>query len=101
MTEEVLRTKPHQSTATSILYRQRTLTSNHQCFQLELITVESDGQLNQSSEKPILVNAPSLPLAKGTGDCIQNDQHQRMMSSIRIICQKGSQFTTARQHSIY
>ena len=51
MTEEVLRTKPHQSTATSILDRQRALTSNHQYFQLELITVESDGQLNQSSEK--------------------------------------------------
>ena len=29
------------------------------------------------------MNAPYSPLAKGTGDWIQNDQHQRMMSSMK------------------
>ena len=50
-TEAVLRTKPHQSTATSILDRQKALTSRLQQSELEVDTLDDDGLLSQSSTK--------------------------------------------------
>ena len=50
-TEAVLRAKPHQSTATSILDRQKALTSRLQQSELELDTLDDDGLLSQSSTR--------------------------------------------------
>ena len=50
-TEAVLRAKPHQSTATSILDGQKAFTSRLQQSQLELDTLDDDGLLNQSSTR--------------------------------------------------
>ena len=48
-TEAVLRAKPHQSTATSILDRQKALISRLQQSELEVDTLDDDGLLRQSS----------------------------------------------------
>ena len=50
-TEAVLRAKPHQSTATSILDRQKALTSRLQQSELEVDTLDDDGLLSQSSTR--------------------------------------------------
>ena len=51
-TEAVLRAKPHQSTATLILDRQRALTSRLQRYELEVgDTLDDDGLLSQSSTR--------------------------------------------------
>ena len=50
-TEAVLRAKPHQSTATSILDRQKALTSRLQQYELEVDTLDDDGLLSQSSTR--------------------------------------------------
>ena len=48
-TEAVLRSMPHQSTATSILDKQKALTSRQQQSELEVDTLDDDGLLSQSS----------------------------------------------------
>ena len=50
-TEALLRAKPHQSTATSILDRQKALTSRLQQSELEVDTLDDDGLLSQSSTR--------------------------------------------------
>ena len=50
-TEAVLRAKPHKSTATSILDRQKPLTSRLQQSELEVDTLNDDGLLSQSSTR--------------------------------------------------
>ena len=50
-TEPVLGAKPHQSTATSILDRQKALTSRLQQSELEVDTLDDDGLLSQSSTR--------------------------------------------------
>ena len=50
-TEAVLRAKPRQSTATSILDRQKALTSRLQQSELEVDTLDDDGLLSQSSTR--------------------------------------------------
>ena len=50
-TEAVLRAKPHQSTATSILDRQKVLTTRLQQSELEVDTMDDDGLLSQSSTR--------------------------------------------------
>ena len=63
-TEAVLR-KPHQSTATSILDRQKALTSRLQQSELEVDTLDDDGLLTQSPTRFCDdVTIPSCPISR-------------------------------------
>ena len=51
LSEEVIRQQPHQSTASSTLNRQRTLITRLNELELQVVLLDDDGQLSQSSSR--------------------------------------------------
>ena len=99
-TEEVLRAKPHQSTATSILDRQKALTSRLQQYELEVDTLDDDGLLSQSSTRlRDDVTIPSRPSSRRL-DSERSTPTRNVITEIHLSSKQPVHNRTTQQSSL-